>query len=78
MSKKGEGNPKIFLDVLYVCIKELAEFPINERRKFPLWVENACFDYNMNRLETGPDSERGKSWFGNDGIDCQTMRVMPA
>ena len=28
--------------------------------------------------DSGPENERGKDWFGNDGIDCHTARVMPA
>lgn len=29
-------------------------------------------------IETGPENERGKAWFANDGIDDQTKRVAPA
>lgn len=25
---------------------------------------------DLDEEETGPENERGRSWFGNDGIDC--------
>ncbi len=82
---------KTLINDLNKAMRAIDQLSEEEQDKLPWWAQQLVFDWattlpekgeinpdNKYRLETGPDNERGKTWFGNDGIDCRTMRVAPA
>jgi len=81
-------STKTLLNDLNKAMKALNErikkLPEEEEDKLPWGYSQLVFDWivicnaGKGDIETGPENERGKSWFGNDGIDYQTMRVAPA
>ena len=63
-------------------INQLSE---EEQDKLPWGISQLVYDWvvicnegKSDPIDTGPENERGRSWFGNDGIDCQRTRVAPA
>lgn len=63
-------------------IEQLSE---DEQDKLPWGTSQLVYDWvvicnegKAEPIDTGPENERGASWFGNDGIDYLTARVAPA